>query len=247
MTTSVMFVTYNRLELTKRMLDNFYQTVDVPYRLLIVDNGSKDGTPEWLADLHPELRDDKLCAGYEYFLSPTNMGISRGRNQALKMADTYNDPWLCTLDNDVELPSGWLKECLEIIQTNPNYSIGVNMEGVAYPLVTKNGKTFQHKPDGNLGTACTVFNRNLHRAIGFFCTDFGLYGEEDADFFFRARRMGYQIGYIERMGTHFGVGELDTGEYRKFKDGCRTNNVANFQKKCHEYVSGKRSIYLPLS
>ena len=75
----------------------------------------------------------------------------------------------------------------------------------------------------------------------------GLYGKEDADFFFRARRMGYQIGYIERMGNHFGTGDLDTGEYRKFKDGCRTNNVANFQKKCHEYVSGKRSIYLPFS
>ena len=147
----------------------------------------------------------------------------------------------------MELPQGWLRECIDIIEANPNYTIGVNLEGTSYPLATQRGKTFQHKPIGNLGTACTVFNRKLHQQIGFFCTEFGLYGEEDADFFFRARLKGYQLGYLQTMGNHFGVGELDTGEYRKFKDGCRTNNIANFQKNCHKYINGLKSVYTPFS
>lgn len=246
-----MFVTYNRLELTKRMLTSLYQTVDVPYRLIIVDNGSTDGTVEFLQEMEKistlqtenGLHMPYMTLDIHYF--EKNMGIAVGRNQGLKLADKYQDPWLATVDNDVELPQGWLKECIEIIEANPNYTIGVNMEGVAYPVISKNGKNFQNKTAGNLGTAAAVFNRRLHQLIGFFCMDFGLYGEEDADFFFRARVGGFQCGYIERAGNHFGIGELDTGEYRKFKDGCRTNNITNFQKKCYQYLGGKQSIYIP--
>src|SRR5271157_2690321 len=53
MTTSVMMVTFNRLELTKRMFENFLKTTDSDYRLIVVDNGSVDGTVEWLRQLNP--------------------------------------------------------------------------------------------------------------------------------------------------------------------------------------------------
>lgn len=239
-----MFVTYNRLDLTKRMLDNLYQVTNVPFRLCIVDNGSTDGTVDYLKDLQEMDDDPEYCVGIDVHYFDKNMGIAVGRNQALRLADKYQDPWLATADNDVELPNGWLKECLEIMEANPNYSIGVNMEGTRYPSVTKNGKTFQHKSAGNLGTAAAVFNRRLHQLIGFFCQDFGLYGEEDADFFFRARCVGYQLGYLETMGNHFGVGELDTGEYRAFKDSCRNKNISHFQQNCHQYMSGAKSVYI---
>jgi GT2 family glycosyltransferase len=238
---SVMMITYNRLDLTKRMLENFFANTDTPYRLIVIDNGSVDGTPQFLENMKPT--DNQYCISYDYLLNKENRGIAIGRNQALKIANQYDDPWLSTMDNDVEVPNGWLKECIEIIKANPNYCIGVNMEDVRYPLVTKNGKKLQFKGLGNLGTACTVFPRDLHTKIGFFHA-YALYGEDDTNFFFRARVAGYQLGYLSEMGKHFGTGELDKGEYREFKDKCRVGNVAKFQKDCRDYTNKTKSIYV---
>jgi hypothetical protein len=107
-----------------------------------------------------------------------------------------------------------------------------------------NGNLVRWKKEGNLGTACTVFHRKLHDAIGFFTTDYGtLYGTEDANFFFRARMAGWNMGYLPTNGVHFGEGELDTGEYRKFKDECHKKNLAQFQADCYAYMNKKKSIY----
>jgi len=42
------FITYNRLELTKRTIESYLETVSVPYTSIVVDNASDDGTAEWL-------------------------------------------------------------------------------------------------------------------------------------------------------------------------------------------------------
>lgn len=217
-------------------------TNDSTYRLLIVDNGSKDETVEQLEPLLKELKID-----YRIHYNPENKGIAIGRNQGLLMADKYapDDEYLCTIDNDVELPERWLSQCLEFIQDNPKIAIGVNFEGTNYPLQTRNNKTFQFKREGNLGTACSVFHRSLHKAIGFFTTDYGLYGEEDADFYFRARMAGWEMGYLQTNGNHFGEGELDVGAYREFKTESHRKNLARFQMNCYAYMGRVKPIFIP--
>lgn len=242
--TSIMVVTYNRLELTKRFFESLLKTtpelLNGEARLIIVDNGSKDGTVEYLEEMQ-----EKYSFISDVYFYHENKGIGVGRSKCLQLANRYDDPYLATLDNDVELPQGWLTQCIDILKSNPEFALGVNMEGKPYPMTTRNGKTFQLKPAGNLGTACTVFPRMLHLQIGYFITEFGLYGEEDADFFFRARCLGYQMGYLEQMGNHFGEGELDQGEYREFKTKSHNENYKPFIKTCHEYSQGKRPLYIP--
>lgn len=253
MATSLMMVTYNRLDLTKRTLTSLIKNTNSPYRLIIVDNGSSDSTAEYLKQLRQEILDSKAednvsyCKGFDYQLNKNNMGIAVGRNQALKIAGKYKDRWLATLDNDIELPPRWLNDCIDFLKANEKFSIGVNMEDVSYPIVVRSGKECQLKAAGNLGSACMVFNQNLHDAIGFFTTEYEKYGEEDADWGFRARRAGFELGYIKNIGNHFGVGELDQGEYRKFKDECRSKNINKFRKNCMEYAQGKKSIYIPFN
>ena len=249
-TVAIMMVTYNRLPLTKKMMDNLFEKTNYPFRLIVVDNGSIDGTPEWLKEIELTIMSrvasdgNSYCIGYRYLLNSTNLGIGVGRNQALKIADEYGDEWLSTVDNDVDFPPNWLKDCIDIMEANPKLALGANMECVPYPIVTRNGKTFQLKPDGNLGTACTVFDRRLHNLIGFFITEYGLYGEEDADFFFRARRVGYELGYLQEMGQPF-PGDLDGVEYRQFKDQCHANNLFKFRQNCAYYMTGQKPIYIP--
>jgi glycosyltransferase involved in cell wall biosynthesis len=42
------FITYNRLELTKRAIESYLETVTVPFTMWVVDNASSDGTQEWI-------------------------------------------------------------------------------------------------------------------------------------------------------------------------------------------------------
>lgn len=41
------FITYNRLELTKQAIKSYLETVSVPFTFVIVDNASTDGTQHW--------------------------------------------------------------------------------------------------------------------------------------------------------------------------------------------------------
>lgn len=238
---SLMLVTYNRLDLTKRMLDNLFKNTNHPYRLIIIDNGSSDKTPEWLKGLS---KDNAHCKDIELCLCKKNYGIAIGRNLGLEIANKYSDPYLSTIDNDIEVPEGWLTNCIELIKSNPRFSIGVNMEGVNYPSMTANGKSFQYKANGNLGSACMVFSRALHEKIGFFNTDYEYYGHEDADWGFRARRVGWSLGYLKENGVHFGSGDLDVGEYREFKNEFGKKNLPKFYKDCHDYMSNKKNTYI---
>lgn len=237
--TSIMLVTYNRLDLTKRMLDSLIKNTDSPYRLIIVDNGSTDGTVEWLKDFSL----NKTFPIYLHF-NNKNLGIACGRNRAMKIADQFNDPWLSTVDNDIEFVPNWLSKCLDVLKANSKFAIGLNMEGVNYPIMSLNGKNVQFKKSGNLGTACTVFPRSLHEAIGFFVS-YGLYGEEDSDFFIRARVVGYSMGYLIENGIHFGCGENDIGEYREWKTKMHAENLPKFRQACMDYYHKKIPIYVP--
>lgn len=238
---SIMIVTFNRLSLTKQTLDNLFQTTTYPFNLIFVDNGSKDGTIQYIKDFC-DMQKSEYYLGYKIQSNENNLGIAVGRNQALQIADGN---WLVTLDNDVLLPNNWLNEAIDVITKNPRFGmIGVNMENISYPIITSNKKEFQRKPQGNLGTACIVFNRSFHKMLGFFNTEMGLYAHEDADMGMRARVVGYELGYIKENGKHLGEGDNDIGEYRQFKTESHKANLTKFNENCRAYISGKKPIYI---
>lgn len=246
MIASLMMVTYNRLELTKQTLADLLVTTNYPFELILVDNASQDGTQDFLAQFVAEN-----AKKYEFWkntavkLNQENKGIAIARNQCLQLAQ---GEWLSTLDNDVLLPQGWLSECIDICTKNPKYGmIGVNFENVSYPIVKLNGKEFQRKPKGNLGTACTVFSRKFHQMLGFFNTEYGLYGEEDADLGMRARVVGFELGYHKENGRHLGEGANDAGDYREFKTASHRRNLDKFNENCRLYMMGKKPLYIPFN
>jgi GT2 family glycosyltransferase len=229
-------VTFNRLNLTKLTLESLYKTTEREFNLVIVDNGSSDGTVEYL----------KTLKNITLILNSENQGIAVGRNVGLLEADKFKTDYFCTIDNDVELPTGWLEESITILSANKGYgAIGVNFEPKPYPLVTLNGCTFQDKPAGNLGTATMVFRKQLHQMIGFFNTEYARYGLEDSDWGIRARVAGFKLGYIKQMGIHLGEDNNDVSEYRKFKTQQHDSLVSVFQRNCGLYMQKLKPIYIP--
>lgn len=246
MSAKLLMVTYNRLELTKKTLESIFQHTRTPYELVIVDNASSDGTVDYLNELFSSKIKDENYLGTTLLLNSENLGIAIGRNQTLALAG--NSDWYATLDNDVILPDNWLKKCIDIMTANPKYGmIGVNFENVQYPLVDVGQYKVQHKKEGNLGTACMVFSKKVHKMIGYFNdADYGKYGLEDSDYGFRARVAGFQLGYLEDLGEHLGEDGKDKTEYRKFKTEEHNRFVQKFYNNCRLYANKNKSIYLSL-
>lgn len=82
-------LTYNRLELTKKTVDSFYQKTNVDFHLF-VDNASTDGTQEWLKSRYHILLDKNYGIAQAFA-----MGV-----EALIAQDSYD--FILKLDNDVE-------------------------------------------------------------------------------------------------------------------------------------------------
>lgn len=80
-------ITYNRLDLTKRTVESFNEKTKVDYHLFI-DNGSTDGTNEW------------LFSNYDYIRLEKNHGIAYAFRDAVMRLKGYD--FILKLDNDVE-------------------------------------------------------------------------------------------------------------------------------------------------
>ncbi len=239
--TSIMGVTFNRLKLTKLTFDSLFKETKQPFRLIITDNGSEDGTPEYLKNL--EITSPH-CVSYHIILNKKNLGVATGRNQCLHIANQYQDPWYATIDNDILFPEDWLTKCLQLVRAIPKFCVGLNVENFNHPIKDHKGLKYMHLKAGNLGTCGTVSPREMYEKLGHF-VKYGefLYGEDDANMFCRARFIGYSLGYLVDQGVHLGVGEEDSGEYREYKNKAHAANLEPFRKDCYAYIQGRKPIY----
>jgi GT2 family glycosyltransferase len=102
-TTPVLFTTYNRLAYTKKSLKSLYNSLTG--KIYIIDNGSTDGTQEWLKKLKKDKR-------LEIILNKKNGGISGAMNQFFEI--TKNEEYVGKVDNDTIVRSDWLYNLLMI-------------------------------------------------------------------------------------------------------------------------------------
>jgi glycosyltransferase involved in cell wall biosynthesis len=93
------FITYNRLELTKQAIASYLETVTVPYRIIVADNGSTDGTEEWLDS-----------TGLDLNLYGENLYPGMATNLAWAGFTGNDHTHLHRADNDFVFLPGWCEE-----------------------------------------------------------------------------------------------------------------------------------------
>ncbi|MEF3274047.1 MAG: glycosyltransferase [Chloroflexus sp.] len=110
---AIIILTWNGLEVTQRCLNSLRaKTKEVPYQLIIVDNGSTDGTVEWVRN----QADVTLIANRE------NRGFAAGVNQGLAMVPPDHDVLL--LNNDTEIiEEHWLAHLRSVANDHADYGI----------------------------------------------------------------------------------------------------------------------------
>ncbi len=102
------FVTYNRLELTKRAIESYLETVTLPFTLAVVDNASDDGTVEWICRMMNG--NVHLLTENRYPGTATNIG----------WADAPADAdFLQRADNDNAFLANWCEHVQECFEGRP--------------------------------------------------------------------------------------------------------------------------------
>jgi glycosyltransferase involved in cell wall biosynthesis len=96
---SIVCATYNRANVLPRAVQSVLAQTFSNWELLVVDDGSTDGTPA----LMTEYRDDRRI---QYLRFEANRGVGVARNQGIKQA---NASWVTMLDSDNALPPDALK------------------------------------------------------------------------------------------------------------------------------------------
>ena len=93
---SVIIPTYNRKHTLQRAIDSVLSQTYEPLELIIVDDGSEDGTKEWVLENYPSI---------QYTYQPNN-GVSSARNKGIQISQ---GSWIALLDSDDQ----WMPEKLE--------------------------------------------------------------------------------------------------------------------------------------
>lgn len=97
------FITYNRLELTKRAIESYLETVDAHYSFAVADNGSSDGTWEWLRGFYDS------CEGFSLLGDGSNHYPGWAANSGWSLAPE-DSTHLHRADNDFIFLPGWCEE-----------------------------------------------------------------------------------------------------------------------------------------
>ncbi|MGE5577908.1 MAG: glycosyltransferase [Syntrophothermus sp.] len=234
--TSIVILTYNELEYTRQCVESIQKYTHEPYELIFVDNGSSDGTLEYLQNI----------SGARVIANPINLGFGAGCNQGMSVA---RGEYIVLLNNDTVVTEGWLSRMITRAESDPsvgmvgprsNYVVGPQMispvpygdnlsqmhEFAAKIAVGNSGNSFQIL---RLVGFCILMKRAVVEKIGGFDERFGQGNFEDDDFCIRANLAGFKLlvcndVFIHHYGSRtFAGAKMDylkmmRRNWKKFKD-----------------------------
>lgn len=205
---SIVMPVCNRGELTRDCLTALAALDGLPdYELIVVDNGSTDGTAEFLAQLGGDVR---------IVTNAENVGFAKACNQGAALA---KGKYLVFLNNDTIPQPGWLNAL--VLEAEGDAAVGIVGSKLLYPdgTIQHAGvvrdcqhllpyhiyKSFagehpavnQRREFQIVTAACLLMRRSLFEEVGKFDEGY-LNGLEDADLCLKVRERGYQVVYQPR-------------------------------------------------
>jgi len=237
---AVLIPTWNGWDDTRLCLESIARLDPAPSRVMIVDNGSTDGTPDRIASHWPNV---------ELLALESNEGFSRAVNRALRALLESDPPdAVFLINNDVVLSPGVLGRVWEVLGADDGIA------GVC-PLITYvepddrvwygGGSvslwrgyighrylraSVDRVPDGVVETdyltgAAALLRTEALRAVGLLDETFPFYAE-DADWSLRARREGWRLCFDPDERIAHRVSASMGGQFSRRKMGAKFRMVA---------------------
>ncbi|MCH7837672.1 MAG: cysteine--tRNA ligase [Chloroflexi bacterium] len=153
---------------------------DHKIEVIVVDNGSSDGTSEWLEEL--AARDERVRA----IRCDHNLGVGAARNCGLRQA---RGRYVVLLDSSVELTGDLLSPLAEALEDGPAGIVG------AFGVNTEDLRDFEDAPGPEVDAVegyLMAFRRECVREVGLMDEKFRFYRHLDLDYSFAFREHGYR-------------------------------------------------------
>ena len=210
-------LSWNRLEYTKRCIGAVKKMTNYPYDHVVIDQGSTDGSREWLAKNH------KMVIQLD-----ENIGIPKAINLVHEKYPDYE--WYCKLDNDCEvLSDNWLDKMMQA-QLDPERPKDMVLSPYVKGLVMHKGGVGRGMPPSyplrfekynisfttKVGGICRLYNKWIWDRFGGFAEDRPKHYDEDGEFTGHWEEFGFYCGYVEDIYCLHMDGTL--GQQEKYPD-----------------------------
>lgn len=224
---SICTLTWDQLPLTKKFIASIKKNTTVPFELIMVDNGSSDGTQEYI----------RQTADKHHFF-PQNTGFAHGFNQAMSLA---SGEYIAICNNDTEFPAGWYEKLVQTFESDQKC-------GLVYPCYTKGMKLGQRlwpgrkikllpKFNKECPSGIVIFSRTsiLRDQLKGFSEEYEIAGGEDLDLCFKAWAAGYNIYLDERVLIKHKWKGTSSKKLPNWKE-LYTKNGQLFEEKWKDYL-----------
>ncbi|MBI3635244.1 MAG: glycosyltransferase [Candidatus Rokubacteria bacterium] len=215
---SIVVLAWNQLAYTRECVASVQRCTREPYELILVDNGSTDGTLEFF----------RSVPGATVVANGANLGFAAGNNRGL---DVATGDFVCILNNDTLVTDGWLDGMIACAEEDPRIGIVGPMsncvsgpqqiDGAVYDsfeALQRYAADFRGRRRGQRMTLdrivgfCMLITRAALDRIGRLDENFGVGNFEDDDYCLRARRAGFRLMvaadvFIHHFGSRTFVGE----------------------------------------
>jgi O-antigen biosynthesis protein len=206
--TSIILLTYNGLPYTRKCIESI-RTYTMPnvYEIIVVDNGSTDGTVEWL----------RAQSDIQVIYNKENAGFPKGCNQGMALATGDN---LLLLNNDTFVTPRWLDQLLSCLYSDDLIGgVGPVTNNAAYysalqaPYRTLEemisfAEQFNRSDPSKweerikLIGFCLLIKREIYDIVGCLDERFSPGNFEDDDYCLRIRQAGYRLMFCTDTFIH---------------------------------------------
>lgn len=222
---TIVIPNFNGHKYLKTCMDALYRQTMQDMEILFVDNGSTDGSSEFIKHQYPEVKIIQLKENTG-FCGAVNVGISNAKA-----------PYVLLLNNDTEVTETFVEELYRAIQKDERiFSCSSKMiqyhqrermddagdlfSALGWAFARGKGKHIdQYDKEKNVFFSCAgaaIYRKSILDKIGYFDENHFAY-LEDADIGYRARIYGYINKYVPKAVVYH-VGSGSSGSvYNHFK------------------------------
>lgn len=222
---TVVIPNLNGMQYLKACLDSLMEQSRQDFSVILIDNGSEDGSADYVESHYPEVTVRRFAA---------NEGFCRAVNEGILMTQT---PYVILLNNDTICETSFIEELVGAMEAETQcFSCAAKMVQMKDPGLMDNAGDYycalgwayalgKGKPAGRydrrreIFSACAgaaIYRRAVFDEIGLFDETHFAY-LEDIDVAYRARIAGYRNLYIPEAVVHH-VGSATSGSvYNEFK------------------------------